>query len=79
MHLLPGIKLGFIKPDEYPKLPIDCFADETREIIDNFNDTDPTEPSIPIDPDEYIERKIADLKNAPKNYTGVGIHFTSFL
>jgi hypothetical protein len=56
----------------YPKLPIDCFSDETREMSENYEDYEPTEPESPKDSDEYIDEKIKELKDAPENYDGIG-------
>jgi hypothetical protein len=43
------------------ELPIDCFADQSRSIIEDFNDEY-------IDPNKYIERKLAYIENFPKIY-----------
>ena len=43
------------------ELPIDCFADQTRSIIKDFNDEY-------INPNEYIERELAYIENFPKIY-----------
>ncbi|MGH9977271.1 MAG: hypothetical protein ACRD8Z_15765 [Nitrososphaeraceae archaeon] len=53
----------------YPVLPIDCFADETRRLIDNYSAYKPTEVQ---DPDEYIDDAINALMNAPGEYDGKG-------
>jgi hypothetical protein len=52
----------------YPKLPIDCFADETREMLDHFSNYEPTDPEDAQDPQEYIKEKIQGLINAPNNW-----------
>jgi hypothetical protein len=43
------------------ELPIDCFADQSRSIIEDFNDEY-------IDPKEYIEGTLAYVENIPKIY-----------
>jgi hypothetical protein len=53
----------------YPELPIDCFADETRELIDHYSARQPIEPE---DEDEYIDNAIEELKNTPGYYDGQG-------
>lgn len=58
---------------KFPELPIECFADDTREVIEHFEDYDPTEPTDPEDPedpDEYIKDAIQKLKDAPDDYDG---------
>lgn len=63
--------------DGYPQLPINCFADDTREVIPGHGGlddepTDPGDPTEPEDPDEYIDEMIEDLKNAPANWESEG-------
>jgi hypothetical protein len=53
----------------YPKLPINCFADETRRLIDNHSDYEPTGVQ---DPDEYIDELIGAVKEGPEAYDGTG-------
>ena len=43
------------------ELPIDCFADNTRSIIQDFND-------IHLEPKEYIKRYLDYLEDISKNY-----------
>ena len=43
------------------ELPIDCFADNTRSIIQEFSD-------IHLEPKEYIKRYVDYLENISKNY-----------
>jgi hypothetical protein len=65
---LPGVKQGY----KYPKLDINCFADETRLVLNNFNNDAPTEATKPPEPNEYLKNEIKNLLNAPWNYTGIG-------
>jgi hypothetical protein len=44
------------------ELPIDCFADQSRSIIEDFNDEY-------IDPKEYIENVIVHLEHIPTMYS----------
>jgi hypothetical protein len=53
----------------YPVLPIGCFADETRKLIDNYSDYKPTEVK---DPDEYIDEAIQTLTDEITSYDGSG-------
>lgn len=53
----------------YPELPVDCFTDETRTLLDHYSDRKPVEPE---DKDKYINRMIEQLKNAPNFYNGQG-------
>jgi hypothetical protein len=60
----------------YPKLDMDCFAEDTsRKVIDRYDDSEPIEMQPPGDeiPDEseYIEDFIEDLKSAVESYAGV--------
>jgi hypothetical protein len=57
---------------KYPRLPIECFADDTREVIRNYDDDSPIDPEPPEDPDEYIEDAIRALKDAPDDYSCEG-------
>jgi hypothetical protein len=60
----------------YPKLDIDCFADdESRLVVGKYQDYPPTEPTDPgpiVDPEEYIGRSIRWLKSRIIAYDGVG-------
>ena len=56
----------------WPQLPINCFADDTREVISGYENYEPEEPVPPEDPDEYIQNAIQDLKDAPKDYNYEG-------
>jgi hypothetical protein len=60
----------------YPKLEIDCFADDdSRLTSNNYEDHDPTAPTDPgpiEDPDDYIDEAIETLKSAVGDYDGVG-------
>lgn len=53
----------------YPILPIDCFADETRKLIENYSNYPPTEVE---DPDDYIGDAIDVLKDSIVDYDGKG-------
>ena len=46
---------------ENGQLPIDCFADQSRRIIQDFNDTYETM-------EDYVERGVSHLENATYNY-----------
>ena len=72
-------RLGWVDPDGelyYPKLDIDCFADDdSRKSVgyyDNGEPTDPTAPGPIPDPDDEIDWLIRMLKAAPNKYTGRG-------
>ncbi|MPZ05866.1 MAG: hypothetical protein GEU26_05505 [Nitrososphaeraceae archaeon] len=60
----------------YPELDIDCFADDdSRKSVGYYYDDDPSDPTEPgsiPDPDEYIEDKIQELKDAVNKYDGKG-------
>lgn len=59
-----------------PRLPVDCFEDDSRESIDDYEDFEPEEmlpPSDIPDYDDYIDEIIEDTKKAPANYEGAGI------
>ena len=43
------------------ELPIDCFANQTKSIIEDFHDEY-------IEPEEYIEGTLANIKNFPTIY-----------
>jgi hypothetical protein len=55
--------------DWLPALPIDCFADETRRLIDRYSNYEPEEVQ---DPDEYIKNTIKSLTESIKDYDGSG-------
>lgn len=72
-------RLGWIDSNGellFPKLDIDCFADDdSRLVVDNYEDYSPTEPTDPgpiEDPEEYITRRIRWLKASVIEYKGVG-------
>ena len=69
-----GVKNDYITPTNLPKLPIDCFRDDTRIAIGHTDiDVEPEQPTPaqpPQDWKEYIEDAIDTLKKAPKNYDG---------
>jgi hypothetical protein len=54
---------------KYIKLDIHCFIDESRSTLGRFDDDEPEDPE---DPEEYIDGAIQTLKDAPKEYDGVG-------
>lgn len=59
----------------WPQLPVNCFADDSREVITGYEDYEPIEPGDPTepeDPDEYINRMIRELKEAPGDYEPEG-------
>ena len=60
----------------YPKLDIDCFADDdSRKVLQRYDDSEPQEPEDPgpiPDADNYIQDCIDDFKHAVYNYTGQG-------
>jgi len=43
------------------QLPIDCFADQTRKVIQDFSD-------VYVSPDQYIKRGISYLRDAASDY-----------
>jgi hypothetical protein len=43
------------------RLPIDCFADNSRNVIGNFNETF-------FEPNDYINRSLSVIKNIPEEY-----------
>jgi|SRR5215207_5416068 len=72
-------RLGWVDSNDellYPKLDIDCFADdESRLVVGKYQDYPPTEPTDPgpiVDPEEYIGRSIRWLKSRIIAYDGVG-------
>ena len=71
-------RMGYVGQDGkllLPKLPIDCFVDDSRKVIENYDDSEPTaveEPGDIPDSNEHIDNAINDLKNAPALYDGVG-------
>lgn len=68
-----GIKRDYITPSGFPKLPIDCFRDDTRQTIGRWEASCPSDPTPDIAPDDAMEvtqRAIQDCKNAILNYTG---------
>ena len=59
----------------YPKLDLDCFSDDSRKSVEAYDDSEPTASTGPDeieDPDEYIDKRIANLKAAVRYYDGVG-------
>jgi hypothetical protein len=59
----------------YPKLDMDCFSDDSRKTVGEYDDSEPDAPTDPgsiEDPEEYIKYEISRLKKLPKYYTGVG-------
>ena len=71
-------RMGYVDQDGkllLPKLPIDCFVDDSRKVIENYDAREPTEMEesgdIP-DSDEYVDHAITVLKNVPAYYDGVG-------
>lgn len=69
-----GVKDDYETPTNLPKLPIDCFKDDTRILI---GETDmhqepeyPTPAQPPQDWEEYIQDAIDTLKEAPGDYDG---------
>jgi hypothetical protein len=46
---------------ENGELPMDCFADQSRRIIQDFND-------VYQSPEQYIDKAIGHLQHAPANY-----------
>jgi hypothetical protein len=71
-------RMGYVDQDGkllLPRLPIDCFVDDSRKVIENYDDSEPTEVEEPgeiPDSDEHIDYAIERLMNAPANYDGVG-------
>jgi hypothetical protein len=72
-------RLGWVDADGellYPKLDIDCFADDdSRKSVGYFDDHAPSEPGEPgpiPDPDSHIDWLIRTLKAGPNNYDGRG-------
>src|SRR6185437_3880214 len=65
----------FTKPSIYPKLPLNCFRDDTRIVLGEESDLDsyprePTPKRPPADWEEYIQDAIEELKTAPEYYSG---------
>ena len=68
-----GIKRDYITPSKFPKLPIDCFRDDTRDTIGRWDASEPSDPTPATEPDDPIEvtrRAIQDCKDAILNYDG---------
>lgn len=72
-------RLGWVDSEGkllYPKLDIDCFADDdSRKVVGYYDDKSPSEPGEPgpiPDPEGYIGWRIYNLKKAIKAYEGIG-------
>jgi hypothetical protein len=53
-----------------PILPIDCFVDEKRTSDRNETDmAEPTAPYPPDDPDEYLDNKIIEYREAEESFS----------
>jgi hypothetical protein len=71
-------RLGYLDQEGkllLPLLPIDCFADDSLKLEENYDDSSPKEMEPPgeiEDPDEYINSRILELKRAPGYYDGEG-------
>jgi hypothetical protein len=71
-------RIGYIGQDGelcLPELPIDCFADDSRKVIENYDDHNPTKVQQPYDVEdstEYINDAISELMDAPQYYSGKG-------
>jgi hypothetical protein len=72
-------RLGWVDADGkrlWPELDIDCFADDdSRKEVGEYDDsepTDPTEPGLIPDPDDYIDSYIEDLNDAIQSFDGKG-------
>ena len=66
--LIPNTKSSYsslvratVKAREDHRLPVDCFTDNTRKVIENFNE-------IYYTPSEYIDIVLRHIKNIPNEY-----------
>jgi hypothetical protein len=68
-----GVKSDYITPTDLPKLPIDCFRDDTRDTIGRWDMSPPSDPTPNLPPDDPIRvanMSIWNCKDAILNYDG---------